>query len=436
MFHFLVAALLTFTPEPGATIQGVVRAEGTREPIPFASVTIRALDRTVQSDAHGLFVISGVAAGRWRIESSALGYEANALTVETTGNATVRLDFELRLRPVQLPGVFVRREEVNAQAVAAAEAGPAVVRLSAQSLKTIPGVVEPDILRALQLLPSVATISDYSTALYVRGGAADQNLLQLDGIPLFNPYHIGGIFSAVPADAVSTVDVWAGALPARAGDRLSSLVVINTREGGKDRIRTSGGLSLLSANVTVDGPIRGGRGSFVLSGRRTFIDAITGVGYWLGLIDFTMPYGFTDLYGKVTHRIGELGSIAVSGYWDGEAIYTPKRMRETINEFGAFEWGSRLVSLSYRQPLRGSVLLEARIGYSDFTGAFDAWNISRSGIECLGSSGCPDVPMVVDTSRAILANTKAQDLVASYVGWRVRGSMSTVMLRHLPCRKR
>jgi hypothetical protein len=402
----VIAAMFTLVPEAGATIQGVVRAEGTLEPIPFASVTIRALERAVQTDAHGFFVLSGVPAGRWRIESSALAYESNALTVVTADNGTVRLDFELQLRPVQLPGVLVRTEDRAAELVAPPDPGPGAVRMSALALKTIPGIAEPDILRGLQMLPSVSAISDYSTALYVRGGAADQNLLQLDGIPLFNPYHVAGLFGAVPADAISTVDVSAGALPARVGDRLSSAVVINTREGGKERLRTSGGIGLISTNFTVDGPVRGGRGSFLLSGRRTYIDAITGVGYGLGLIDFTVPYGFTDVYGKVTHRIGELGSIALSGYWDGERIYTPERMRDEYDDFGEISWGSRLTSLSYRQPIGGSLLLEARAGYTDFTGRADGWGVRPS------DDSYQNPQAGADTFRLVLAHATTRDIVA------------------------
>ena len=412
MMPMLVAALLTLAPEAGATIQGVVRAEKALEPIPFATVAIRALRRSVQTDAHGFFVLSGVPAGRWRVESSALGYEGNAITVVTADNGTVRLDFELRLRPVPLPGVLVRTDAADAEFVAPPDPGPAAVRMHALSLKTIPGLAEPDILRGLQALPSVAAISDFSTALYVRGGAADQNLLQLDGMPLFNPYHVGGLFSAVPADAVSTVDVWAGALPARVGDRLSSVVVINTREGGKDHLRTSGGVGLLSANATVDGPIRGGRGSFLVSGRRTYIDAITNIAYGLRMINFAVPYGFTDVYGKVTHRVGTTGSLAIAGYWDGERIWTPERMRSPYDDFGELAWGSQLTSATYHQPIGASLLLEARAGYSDFRGTFDGWGIETDGNYNCDANGCNFTLTDTDTVRLLRAHTDTRDVVA------------------------
>ena len=369
MLHALLSLLLN----AGAAIQGTVRAERTLEPIAGATVSLPELRRFAIADAKGYFVLSDVPAGRWRVQTTALGYESHSVTIVSSGEGVIRLDFDLVIRPIQLAGVTTTRpgSETAATVSAPATSGPPAVRMDAGSLRLVPGLAEPDVLRALQLLPAVHAISDFSTALYVRGGASDQNLITLDGVQLFNPYHVGGIFSAIGASAVSSVDVWAGAQPARSrGDRLSSTVAITTRDGGRDRVRAEGGIGLLSTQASIDGPIRGGKGAFLLTGRRTYIDAASDAAHALGLIPATMPYGFSDLYGKVTHDVGTLGSFALSGYLDREGVNFSEQMREDINGDADFKWGSKMLSASLRRPLGSALLLETRAGYSDFVGKF------------------------------------------------------------------
>jgi hypothetical protein len=257
-------------------------------------------------------------------------------------------------------------------------------------------------------------MSDYSTALYVRGGSADQNAILLDGVPLFNPYHVAGLFSAIASDAVSWVDVWPGGLPASASDRLSSVVAINTREGGKDRVRTSGGIGLLSTAATVDGPFNAGRGSFLFAGRRTYADAITNAAHGIGPIKFEMPYNFTDEYAKLTHSVGSMGALTASAYWDGEGLDFGNSDGNAPKDFGQFTWGSHMLSLNYRQPLGGTVLLDARLGYTDFRGGFDGWSVGTDQAQtCDANNRCEWTIVHADTSHVIDAFTNARDLLGS-----------------------
>lgn len=357
------------------TIHGVVRAAETHEPIAHAVVRLSALDRAVRADAHGYFVIKAVPAGKWRVEATALGYAPNSVTVMADGAATLHLDFDLSMRPVRLPGVEVLStapDGVEPGGVPPPVVGSPVARVSGESIKFVPGLAEPDLLKALQMLPAVTAISDFSSALYVRGGASDQTLISIDGIPLFNPYHLGGVFSAINADAVSTVDVWTGGIPAGQGDRLSGAVDIRTREGGRDRVRSKGGIGLASAYATVDGPLPGRNGSFLVSGRRSYIDAAIGAARRIGITPNSMPYAFSDIYGKATHSVGGLGALTLAGYLNREAYRAPDQMAVIFNAEGSLDWGSRMIALTYRQPLGGTLLFEARAGYSGSDGVFDA----------------------------------------------------------------
>jgi len=396
-----------------STIQGTVRAAGTLEPVASATVTLAALRRTVLADHKGYFVLADVAPGRWRIEAAAPGYAMHGITIESTGSGVIRLDFELDVRPIVLAPVEVDTEAATAGAMTSApvSAGPPAARLEGAALRVVPGLIEADVLRALQVLPSVAAMSDYSSALYVRGGSADQNLITLDGIPLFNPYHVGGVFSAIGADAVSAVDIAAGAFPARDGDRLSSLIQIHTREGGRDELRTSGALGLLSAHVTLDGPLPGGHGAFLLTGRKTWLDVTSRAAERVGLLPFSVPYGFADVYAKATRSVGSLGSLTLSGYLDSEGFQPRGRLAEDMDGEMNLDWGSRMVALSWRQPIAGEFLLEARAGYSGFHGNFRVATYEGDIRQC-DDTGCLIVRPVTDTVIQLSARSRIRDLLA------------------------
>ena len=411
MLQLMLTALLLLA---GATVQGTVRSAGSLQPIPNAALTIDSLNRSVGTDEHGYFVIPDLPAGEWQVRASALGYAASEITVVSAGSGRIRLDFELEPAPVRLGEIAVRsgRADRAAADAASAPAGPPAARLEGDvALKYMPGLAEPDVLRAVQSLPSVAAISDFSSAPYVRGGAADQTIIELDGMPLYNPYHLGGVFSALNADAVGAVDVHAGALPASAADRLAGVVSIRSKTGARDSVRVSGNVGLISSNATVHGPLFDGKGSFLVSGRRTYVDAVSSAVYRAGLINNSMPYGFSDLQLNLTRDVGAFGTLTLSGYLDRERVSVPERMRNELTADPRFNWGSRMLSLSYRQPLGAAWLFENRIGYTDFTGRFShlEWVDHFAGP---GSPGGPLDQEPVDTTESIRARTMIRDVVA------------------------
>lgn len=359
----LATVLLLMLPD--ASVHGAVRAAGSREPVPSAVVQITELGRSAHVDARGYYVLAGVRPGRWRVRATAPGYADAEREVVVPSSGTVVADFDLAPRPVEIQGLEVRAREGTP---AAAEAGPGAVRLDRELLHAMPAFAEVDVLRALQSLPSVGTASDFSSALYVRGGSPDQTLVLLDGVPLFNPYHLGGLFAAIDPDAVASVDLLPGALPARVGDRLSGLVDIRTRDGGRDRVRGSGSVGLISARAGVDGPLPGGRGSYLVSVRRTYLDLFTDAAYALGIISYSVPYAFTDAHLKLTHDVGRLGTLTTSVYLDDEGLHLPERME--LGDELDWKWGSRAAGLTYRQPFGPGLLGEIRVAASTFGGEF------------------------------------------------------------------
>lgn len=157
-----LAALLLLALLPAADVHGTVRAEGSGAPIPRATVQVVELKRTAATDRRGYFVLPGVEEGRWTVRASALGYRPHSVVVQASGGGSVRLDIDLRPEAVRLDPVEVRGREAGTAVSGASSSGPGAVRLEG---------------RAVQSLPSVATISDFSTAPYVRGGSPDQSLI-------------------------------------------------------------------------------------------------------------------------------------------------------------------------------------------------------------------------------------------------------------------
>lgn len=383
----MVAAVLLLLGLSLGDVQGVVRSHPSGEPVPHAVVRIAALGRAAMADERGHFVIAGVPAGTYAVSGSAMGHDSASARITVGEGAAPWLELRLPQRVVVLQAV-----EVEADALAAAPvAGPGAVRMDPGSLKGAPSLAEPDVLRSVQSLPSVAAASDFSTALYVRGGSPDQTLVRVDGAPLFNPFHLGGLFSAVDPDAVASVEVHAGTLPASAGDRLSGVVDIWTRDGGRDRVRTTGAVSMISTRAAVDGPLPGGRGSALVSIRRTYVDAVAAAARGLGILDRRFPYSFSDAHLKLTHDVGRTGRLSAAAYVNDEGFRMPAEWGIGKADWG---WGSRAASVNWRQALSGTVIVSAAGAVSRFDGrlatedgaAGGSRPVARSGMRSLTAS--------------------------------------------------
>ncbi|CAN5730318.1 TonB-dependent receptor [soil metagenome] len=350
------------------TIQGVVRTEGSLSPVPGAVVHLPDLNRRVLTDERGMFIIPNVPVGSWRVVISALGHEQLEVGVQVPNTGVVRLELELAARPIHIDPVAVQ----SVRARQSTAAGPGEVRMSAAAMLAVPTAGEPDIIRAIQTMPSVAASSDFSSALYVRGGSPDQTMISLDGIPLFNPYHLGGLFGAVDPDVVQSVGVAAGAFAANTGDRLSGVIDMRTRDGGRDKVRSFGAVGLISSRAGLEGPLPGRRGSYIVSARRTYLDVFTRGAEAMGIIPGSLPYAFTDGQFKIAHDVGTLGRISATGYVNNEGMTIRPRRGTSDGLNLGFDWGSSALGLTYSQPWGASTSMEAQAGWSRFSGRFDA----------------------------------------------------------------
>jgi len=285
--------------------------------------------------------------------------------------------FHLRSDEIALAEVVVteRRGDENVKSL---EMGK--TELPIATIKNIPALFgEVDLLRSLQLLPGIQTAGEGTTGLFVRGGSADQNLVQLDGAPIYNPSHFFGFFSVFNPDALENVTLYKGNMPAQYGGRLSSLIDVRMKEGNPHQIRGEGGIGTISSRLTLDGPIND-KTTFAISGRRTYADLFLGLSNDPNIRNNSLY--FYDLSGKVAYRPTEKDKITFSSYYGRDYL-------GLSDQFG-FGWTNFVNSVIWQRTFTENLYLdlnayhsryEYEVGFDDEGSGFNWSNhFSESGI--------------------------------------------------------
>ena len=248
-FHFAHGA------EPGA-VNGFVRDAKDGEPLAYCNVYLDKTEFGAATNDKGYFYIGHVPQGKYELVASFVGYKTAKRALSVGPNQTVNMDLELSPGAIELGEVKVTAERARFER----EVEVSAVRLEAKQLEFIPKVGgEADLFRTIQMLPGVIATSDFSNRLYIRGGSPDQNLILLDGITVYNPSHLFGLFSPFISDAVSDVTLLAGGFPAKYGGRLSSVLDVTTKEGNSKHFTADASVSMIAAQGMVEGPLPGAK---------------------------------------------------------------------------------------------------------------------------------------------------------------------------------
>lgn len=238
-----------------ATVSGFVTREDSGEPMQYVNVKVGGTKIGAQTNKQGYFVITLNQTGAFSLDFSLVSYHrenisftVRSLTDEVTVNAS------LKKSSVELSKVVVTAEGEDSLD------GP-LIRVSSihrgrEDIQAVVATVEADVFRAVLTLPGVMPISDFFSGLYVRGGSPDQNLILLDDIDVYNPSHLGGLFSTFNTDAVENVELIKGGYPAKFGGRLSSVLDVTNRQGNRVQNQGVARLSLISSSATLEGPWR------------------------------------------------------------------------------------------------------------------------------------------------------------------------------------
>lgn len=323
--------------------------------------------RGTESDELGYFHLEPLSPGDYLLEVSRLGLESQTREVEVLPGERVTVDLTLATAPLVLEGISVEAERSRDRVRFENEAGVTVRELAGTEIKSIPGLVEADPLRAVEVLPGVVTVSDFSSAFNVRGGSADQNLILLDGIPVFNPTHLGGFFSVFNADMIERAELRSGGFPARFGGRVSSVLDIQT-DPGEGGFRGDAGVSLLATRLAFGGSLPSGwtegaglrRGRWRFSGRRSYFDQVL-----KGVVDF--PYNLTDLQGFFEGWTRGGDRISFSGYVGRDVLDLTQLDEDDFPLRIDWDWGNTLVGARWTRPREDGGWWELRSGYSRFS---------------------------------------------------------------------
>jgi hypothetical protein len=371
MYHNLVYVALLFlfslsTAVAQGVISGTVQEQGSGEVIIGANIVLVGTGKGAASNRYGYFAIPGLPPGTYTMRVSAVGYRSRVKDITIQEAEAVRLVMELESEVIQFGEVSVEaaRQENEARRVS-------TVSIPIEQLLRLPSLGgEVDIFRGLQLLPGVQAASEISSGLYIRGGSPDQNLVLLDRMVLYNPTHLGGFLSTFNADAINNVTLIKGAMPAEYGGRLSSVVDVSMREGGRDRIRGAGGISMIDARLTVDGPINEDI-TFMLSGRRVYLDWLVNMLSSEGVLN----YYFYDLVAKTNIRLGENDRLFFSGFFGRDVMGEPTG---DSDEFG-ISWGNSAGNLRWTHIFGSKLFSNVSFVVSDyrFSSEFEEWDRNR-----------------------------------------------------------
>ncbi len=295
------------------TISGYVKDAKTGEELIGATVIIKEIPATgINTNAYGYYSIT-IPEGTYTVVAQYIGYELKTDTIVLKQN--VKRDFVLSEKVNQLNEIVVTDEKKD-ENITNTQMG--VQKLDVQQIKAIPVFMgEQDILKTLQLLPGVKSVGDGSSGIYVRGGTASQNLVLLDEATVYNASHLLGFFSVFNSDAIKDVTLYKGTQPAEFGGRLTSVLDIKMRDGNDQKYSVSGGIGLIASRLNFEGPIKKGKGSFLVSARRTYAD------FLLKTFDKTFKGSslyFYDLNLKANYKLNDKNRIYVSGYFGKDVL--------------------------------------------------------------------------------------------------------------------
>lgn len=342
------------------TLSGVITDQESGETLIGASVQVVGQSLGTTTNAYGYYALNVPAQDSLRIEVSYIGFQAKVLSIFLTANQ--ELDVELS-SGVELQEVVVKANSFEEQ-MRSTEMSVEVI--STKEAKIIPVLLgESDILKTIQLKPGIPSGSEGTTGLFVRGGSNDQNLIILDEAVVYNANHLFGFFSTFNTDAVKDLKIYKGGFPSQYGGRLSSVIDVKLKEGNNKKFSGSGGLGLIASRLTLEGPIQRGESSYIVSGRRTYVDVFTRLVNQANQSneDYNpIPdYFFYDLNTKVNFKLGKKDRLFVSGYF-GRDVFG---FEGDFFDFD-FDWGNATGSVRWNHVFHPRLFANTTFTYSDY----------------------------------------------------------------------
>lgn len=345
------------------TISGYVQDATSGEGLVGVNVIWKEKMQGTTTNTYGFYSIT-VPEGAVDLVFSYIGYEKQQRTVSLQQDK--QLNIELGVSSAELSEVTVVGEETVVDRTQSS-----VVDVSVKQIKSIPALFgEVDVLKAIQLLPGVQSGGEGSSGFYVRGGGPDQNLILLDGVPVYNASHLFGFFSVFNADAIKNVRLTKGGFPARFGGRLSSVLEIDMKEGNMKKIEGEGSVGIVASKLTLQGPIVKDKTSFIVSGRRTYIDLLAQP-LIKSLSDGNSSggYYFYDFNAKLNHKFSDKDRLYLSAYTGKDRFYIWEKYDGdgyTDEMDMGLNWGNLTSSLRWNHLFSNKLFSNTTLTYSKY----------------------------------------------------------------------
>ncbi|QQS37403.1 MAG: TonB-dependent receptor [Ignavibacteriales bacterium] len=338
------------------TLRGNISDSLSGEALPYSNVLLEGTTLGASADLNGNFTIPGIPAKKYKLRISFVGYNTKFLDVTVKPNEIIQLKIELSSSNVQLQAIEFIGEKVSQPN----ETNLGLQKVDIRDIELLPKGVETDIFRSLQFLPGVQSTGDVSARYYVRGGGSNQNLVLLNGVSVYNPFHALGLFSIIDPEMINAIEFYKGGFSADYGGRLSSVLNLITKDGNKNRYSGSASLSFLTAKGLVEGPIPGG--SFMVTFRKSLFNDVL-----KKFINFKdAPFEFYDFSGKANYFSSDAASltkISLHGFNSRDQLLNED------SEKADYKWTNSILGGNWFQAWENvPIYSEASISLSKFSG--------------------------------------------------------------------
>lgn len=347
---FILISSVGYSQIKKYSISGYIKESGTNELLPYSNVYLPQIKNGVISNDYGFYSLL-LPEGKYIIEYSFIGYETLKKEIILTEN--IRLDAFLS------SGFELKEVTLTAEKKEIDQVQMSTLKFTSKQIIELPAIGgEKDVLKAIQLMPGVQSGSEGQSGFYVRGGTNGQNLILLDEAPVYNAQHLFGFISLFNGDALKSIDLIKGGHPARYGGRLASVLDLKMKEGDMNNYKGSLSVGLISANGTMEGPIKKDKSSFIISARKTYAEPLMKLASGENL-----SYGFYDLTSKLNFSLGKNDKLYLGGYFGNDAL------KNIDNDFGTnfrFGWGNSTGTIRWNHIFGNSLFSNTSIIYSHY----------------------------------------------------------------------
>jgi hypothetical protein len=338
------------------TLSGTVKDLSNGEDLIGLTIFVKELPGTgTVSNVYGFYSLT-LPKGEYTIQYSYVGFQTQEYKINFNQNNKKDIELGSGANELEAFEVNAEKEDGNIRSTEMS-----VTKIDMKEIESIPVLFgERDVLKTIQLLPGVATGGEGSSGFFVRGGSADQNLILLDEAPVYNASHLLGFFSVFNSDAIKDLTLYKGGMPAQFGGRLSSVLDIKMKDGNSKKMSVSGGLGLISSKLTIEAPIVKDKGSFIISGRRTYVDQFTRLSSNENIKNTTLY--FYDLNLKANYRLSKKDRVFLSGYFGKDELGIKDRI--------GINWGNTTATLRWNHLFNDKLFSNTSLIYSNYNYRF------------------------------------------------------------------